>query len=509
METLNNLTVERKYSDRKNRIQKINTTALINVTVIEALLILALTAQTFFTPTSYGKLGILPLILLLIGCILNWIIYIKEKSSEKLKYIMMIVFLIGWGYLMLTGVNVFVTFYIFPIYMVTILYYDKRFEKISFFSILAITILRTIIWMIRGILVQMGGDSSAFISIIIGIAMIVIIHSTAKNAARFDDDSVFTLKDKQQVQAQMLQDILQISQNVKEEVGRVHELMGNLRNTSTAVNGSIEEISMNTNITAESIQTQREMTAMINNAIGETAENAKNMVESAKNSSQIIAENMKVIHNIRSNAEAISETNTLAAKSMLELQEKAKEVQQITEVIISISSQTNLLALNASIESARAGEAGRGFAVVADQIRTLAEETRKSTEEITGIIAELNSDAQNAANIVHTSIESMNQQTDMVKNAANSFSSVQDNMETLMERIADMDEKIKNLLQSNDTIIENISQLSDASNQVSANAREAAERSFQNQTEAQEASELLDDVKALVAGLDKYQAEIQ
>ena len=108
---------------------------------------------------------------------------------------------------------------------------------------------------------------------------------------------------------------------------------------------------------------------------------------------------------MRESAGTIGETNAHVADSMSQLQDKAKEVEKITEVIFAISSQTNLLALNASIESARAGEAGKGFSVVAGQIRELSEQTRKSTEQIAGIVKELNTNAQEAVDIVGVSIE--------------------------------------------------------------------------------------------------------
>lgn len=80
-----NESVVKTYSDARERIQKVNRTALISITIIEVLLIFALAVQTFAVETNYGKLGIIPAIVLLVGVIVNWIVYIKDKTNGKLK----------------------------------------------------------------------------------------------------------------------------------------------------------------------------------------------------------------------------------------------------------------------------------------------------------------------------------------------------------------------------------------------------------------------------------------
>lgn len=493
---------ERRYSDAKARRTKVNQTALISITVIEVLLIFALFVQSVAVETSYGKMGFIPAAILLVGVVVNWVTYIKDKSSEKLRYVMLASIAVGWGYLMVTGENVMVTFYIYPILVATILYFDKKFEKITFWLVMAIDIIRTVIWLVNGYL--FGGSNVAFISLIVNYELIIVVHIIAKLSERFTYDMMQSVKDEQQVQSKMVQDILRISDSVKEEVADTDSLIENLRESSNAVYSSMKEISERTQETVFSVQEQSKMTEMINSAISETAENAKIMVETATDSAKMMENSMESIQSIRENAEQIGETNSHVAETMEELQKKSKEVQQITEVIFTISNQTNLLALNASIESARAGEAGRGFSVVAEQIRTLSEETRQSTEKIAGIVQELGQHAQDATDIVATSIEAMNKQNGMVEAVADNFGAVRDNIDVLTKRVEDINVKIENLVASNNGIIENIHNLSASSEQVSASAKEVEAHSSKNQMEAEKAKQLLSEVGELVEEFEKY-----
>jgi methyl-accepting chemotaxis protein len=161
-----------------------------------------------------------------------------------------------------------------------------------------------------------------------------------------------------------------------EELGAVSRQMGaNADETSSQANvvaAAAEQVSMNVQTVASSTE---EMSASIK-------EVAKNAAEAARVASTAV--------------KVASRTNIIVTK----LGESSGEIGKVIKVITSIAEQTNLLALIATIEAARAGDAGKGFAVVANEVKELAKETARATEDIGRKIAAIQSDAKEAVEAI-------------------------------------------------------------------------------------------------------------
>ena len=245
------------------------------------------------------------------------------------------------------------------------------------------------------------------------------------------------------------------------ELGTVHDSVDSASVAMDGIAGSSES-------TAEAVNRQADMTGQIQARLEHTNKTAIEAMDTTENLKNVVVTGKELADELQRQSVIVDQNTTRISETMELLVTNVEKVSNITNSIINISSQTNLLALNASIEAARAGDAGRGFAVVADQIRSLAEETKKSTEQITVIINELMAVTNDTQAGIEESVASINVQRQKVEEVNASFTEVEAGMLGLQRGVASMNQEVSEVLEANKAIVDSISLLSAASEEVSA-----------------------------------------
>lgn len=255
---------------------------------------------------------------------------------------------------------------------------------------------------------------------------------------------------------------------------RLRTMVGQLQTGISSLSTSTAEIASTAKESAAAAAQQSVTVTEISTTMDEiqttshaAAQNAQDVVTSAERVAASGVDGLKAVDRATVIMTTIEERVREIAERILQLSEQNKQIGEIVETVNDLSEQSNLLAVNASIEAAKAGEQGRGFAVVASEVRTLAEQSKRATQQIRGILADIQKATQ-------TAVMSTEEGTKRAKDGMGAIKSVREVITDLARTLEDSSDRVRQISGTATQQAAGIQQISEALGALASAGRDNA-----------------------------------
>ncbi len=279
----------------------------------------------------------------------------------------------------------------------------------------------------------------------------------------------------------LLESLQDMIRDLKDNTMRLTDASSTLQQGTKENARAVQEVTISIQRVAAGSERQVSQTEDISSVMRQTIAGLEQVADAASEVAGLADETRSMAadgeHRIKqsvSEVQSVADAFSTIRGSVSELAQRSNEVLSITSYISETSSQTNLLALNAAIEAARAGEHGLGFSVVASEIRKLADQSSRSTEEISRIIMAMTSGIRGIVELVESSSGSVDHGVSSLDEAGAAFESIVERIGMLSAQVSEVATNVEQMSAGSKTVGDSVLEITRVTEEMAALTEEVS-----------------------------------